>query len=149
MELYKNQKINGSLDLSGTQISSLPEGLHVGGSLYLQGTQISSLPEGLHVGGYLDLQGTQITSLPEGLHVGGYLDLSGTPLGLKRIVNNCGEKMREICAWNDSIDGLVISIGCFRGPKEKAIAAIREKYKGNSADEYCAKVEEAFQKIQS
>ena len=33
----------GSLDLSGTQITSLPEGLTVGGSLYLRGTPITSL----------------------------------------------------------------------------------------------------------
>ena len=51
---------NGDLDLSGTQIQSLPEGLTVGGGLYLSGTQIQSLPEGLTVGGGLDLSGTQI-----------------------------------------------------------------------------------------
>ena len=51
---------NGDLDLSGTQIQSLPEGLTVGGWLDLSGTQIQSLPEGLTVGGWLDLSGTQI-----------------------------------------------------------------------------------------
>ena len=51
---------------------------HIGGSLDLSGTQITSLPDGLTVGGYLDLRGTQITSLPDGLTVGGSLDLSGT-----------------------------------------------------------------------
>ena len=53
-------KRNGDLDLSGTPIQSLPEGLTVGGGLYLSGTQIQSLPEGLTVGGWLDLSGTQI-----------------------------------------------------------------------------------------
>ena len=61
------------------------------GSLYLSGTQITSLPEGLTVGGGLDLSGTQITSLPEGLTVGGGLDLSGThvsnPNEYKRLKN--------------------------------------------------------------
>ena len=33
-----------------------------GGSLYLSGTQITQLPEGLTVGGYLYLSGTQITN---------------------------------------------------------------------------------------
>ena len=70
----------GSLYLSGTQITSLPENLTVGGNLYLRGTQITSLPENLTVGGWLDLSGTQITSLPENLTVGGSLDLSGTQI---------------------------------------------------------------------
>ena len=52
----------GSLDLEGTQITSLPDGLTVGGSLYLRGTQITSLPDGLTVGGSLYLEGTQITN---------------------------------------------------------------------------------------
>jgi hypothetical protein len=34
--------------------------LSVGGSLDLGGTKISSLPEGLSVGGYLDLRDTKI-----------------------------------------------------------------------------------------
>ena len=58
-ELMENN--GGSLDLSGTGITSLPEGLTVGGSLYLRGTGITSLPEGLTVGGWLDLRGTGIT----------------------------------------------------------------------------------------
>ena len=58
---------NGNLDLSHTQITSLPEGLIVGGWLDLRCTPITSLPEGLSVGGWLDLSYTQITSLPEDL----------------------------------------------------------------------------------
>ena len=71
------------LDLRGTSITSLPEGLKVGGCLYLRGTKITSLPEGLKVGGHLDLSDTPITSLPEGLKVGGSLYLSDTPLAKK------------------------------------------------------------------
>ena len=72
--------MGGYLDLRGTGITSLPEGLTVGGYLGLEGcTGLTSLPEGLTVGGYLDLEGcTGITSLPEGLTVGGSLDLRGT-----------------------------------------------------------------------
>ena len=51
-----------------------------GGRLDLSGTPITALPEGLTVGGWLDLSGTQITALPEGLTVGGSLYLRGTPI---------------------------------------------------------------------
>lgn len=54
------------------------------GNLDLRGTQIAALPEGLTVGGWLDLINTQITSLPEGLTVGGWLDLRGTKIADKR-----------------------------------------------------------------
>ena len=70
----------GGLDLRGTRITALPEGLTVGGGLDLSGTQITALPEGLTVGGWLDLSYTQITALPEGLTVGGWLDLSYTQI---------------------------------------------------------------------
>jgi len=85
------EKTGGWLDLSGTQITSLPDNLTVGGSLYLSGTQITSLPDNLTVGGSLDLRGTQITSLPDNLTVGGSLYLSGTqitnPNAYKRLKN--------------------------------------------------------------
>ncbi len=61
----------GSLDLSGTAVTSLPKGLHVGGNLDLSDTPITSLPAGLQVSGNLDLYKTQITVLPESLQVGG------------------------------------------------------------------------------
>ena len=51
---------------------------HIKGYLDLRGTQITALPDGLTVGGYLDLRGTQITALPDGLTVGGSLYLRGT-----------------------------------------------------------------------
>ena len=58
----KMNETGGWLDLSGTGITSLPEGLTVGGWLDLRGTGITSLPEGLTVGGSLDLRGTGITN---------------------------------------------------------------------------------------
>ena len=70
----------GDLYLSGTPITSLPEGLTVAGDLDLSGTPITSLPEGLTVGGWLDLSRTPITSLPKGLTVAGNLYLAGTPI---------------------------------------------------------------------
>ena len=49
--LEKLQKImddnGGSLNLSGTKITSLPDNLTVGGSLYLISTKITSLPDNL------------------------------------------------------------------------------------------------------
>ena len=70
----------GSLNLSGTPITSLPDNLTVGGWLNLRGTPITSLPDNLTVGEWLDLSGAPITSLPDNLTVGGSLDLSGTPI---------------------------------------------------------------------
>ena len=62
-ELNKMMERNGGyLDLRGTNITTLPEGLTVGGFLDLRGTNITSLPEGLTVGGSLDLEGTNITN---------------------------------------------------------------------------------------
>ena len=69
--------IYGGLDLENcTGITSLPEGLVVGGSLYLENCiGITSLPNDLAVGCNLYLRGTGITSLPDGLTVGCTLDL--------------------------------------------------------------------------
>ena len=73
-------KVEGNLNLIGSDIKSLPEGLEVGGDLGLYKTNITSLPKGLEVGGYLNLNDTKIKSLPKGLKVGGYLYIYSTPL---------------------------------------------------------------------
>ena len=44
--------------------NTMDESGKIGGSLDLRGTGITALPEGLTVGGYLDLRGTGITALP-------------------------------------------------------------------------------------
>jgi len=72
--------VNGSLDLRGTQIVSLPKGLKVGGDLDLRDMPISSLSAGLQVGGNLDLYATKITALPVDLKVGRNLYLDNTPI---------------------------------------------------------------------
>ena len=48
-EIKKTKKYGGSLDLSGTGVTALPDGLTVGGSLYLRGTGIkkTSIPKSL------------------------------------------------------------------------------------------------------
>ena len=68
------------LDLSGTQITELPDNLRVGRWLSLRGTPITELPDNFRVGGSLDLSETQITELPDNLSVGGSLDLSETSI---------------------------------------------------------------------
>ena len=65
-----NINVEGSLDLEGTDITSLPNDLSVGGSLDLWKTKITSLPNNLSIGGSLNLSRTKITSLPDNLSVG-------------------------------------------------------------------------------
>lgn len=43
ISLLDGEHYKGSLDLRGTQITALPEGLTVGGSLYLRGAQITDI----------------------------------------------------------------------------------------------------------
>ena len=72
--------VKGGLDLSYSNITSLPKGLKVRGYLDLSYSEIKSLPEGLEVSGELNLTDTELTSLPKGLKVGGNLDTTYTPL---------------------------------------------------------------------
>lgn len=85
--------IKRDLDLEGTVISSLPEGLRVGGNLFLNKkitvlpnnitvggnmlfgafSKIKALPEGLYIKGNIDLRESQIKTLPEDLKVDGEL----------------------------------------------------------------------------
>jgi hypothetical protein len=78
--LPQGLRVEGDLDLEDTKITTLSQSLTVGGDLYLGNTKITSLPQGLTVGGNLDLGNTQITSLPQGLIVGGVLYLYGTKI---------------------------------------------------------------------
>jgi hypothetical protein len=98
--------VKGNLDLSYTNITSLPEGLRVDGNLNLIGLDIKSLPEGLKVDGNLDLNGCKnIELLPDGLKVGGWLDLENTsitalPKGLK-IHGDLYRKNTELEKYSD------------------------------------------------
>jgi hypothetical protein len=78
----KDLDIEGDLDLTYSNIESLPEGLEVSGDLILSYCEnISSLPEGLIVRGNLILQDcSQLYSLPKGLKVGGTLYIDMSPL---------------------------------------------------------------------
>ena len=79
----KDLDIEGDLDLSYSNIESLPEGLEISGNLNLTFCEkISSLPEGLIVRGNLILEDCyELHSLPEGLKVGGTLYIYTSPLG--------------------------------------------------------------------
>ena len=82
---------DGSLNLSDTPITALPDNLTVGGSLYLSDTPITALPDNLTVGGSLYLSNTPITALPDNLTVGGSLYLSDTQITEKQ-----RSKVREL-----------------------------------------------------
>ena len=79
----KDLDIEGDLDLTYSNIESLPEGLKVSGDLNLTFCEnISSLPEGLIVRGNLILEDcSQLYSLPKGLKVFGTLYIYTSPLG--------------------------------------------------------------------
>lgn len=71
---------NGDLDLIGTEITSLPQGLIVEGDLDVSNTPLTSLPENLHVKGSLYATHTKISTLPKGLLIGKSLQMSDTSL---------------------------------------------------------------------
>jgi hypothetical protein len=73
-------KVSGDLNLTETDMESLPERLEVAGNLYLDHSFIKSLPKDLKVGGDLSIEATYIKSLPRGLQVGGDLYLNDSYL---------------------------------------------------------------------
>ena len=78
--LPERLQVVGDLNLFDSKITSLPEGLKVGGDLYLNNSLIKSIPKGLMVGRDLDISFTHIESLPRGLKVGGDLYLDNSDL---------------------------------------------------------------------
>jgi hypothetical protein len=88
-------KIAGNLNLTETDMESLPERLEVAGNLYLDHSFIKSLPKDLKVGGYLSIEATYIKSLPRGLQVGGNLYLNDSKL-LNNIDYNGSNELRDI-----------------------------------------------------
>jgi len=61
------------LDLRHTDITSLPDNLHIYGWLSLRTTEISSLPENLYIRDDLILSDSNITTIPDSLIVGEYI----------------------------------------------------------------------------
>ena len=88
-------KVAGNLNLTETDMQSLPERLEVAGNLYLDHSFIKSLPKDLKVGGDLSIEATYIKSLPRGLQVGGDLYLNDSKL-LNYIDYNNSNDLRDI-----------------------------------------------------
>jgi hypothetical protein len=88
-------KVAGDLNLTETDMRFLPEGLLVGGNLYLDHSFIKSLPKDLKVGGDLSIEATYIASLPRGLQVGGDLYLNDSKLH-KNIDYNDSSELESI-----------------------------------------------------
>lgn len=84
--------VHGHLDLSGLNITNLPQNLKVTGSLILRNTPIPKLPDGLSCGLDLDLRASKIKSLSDNLFVGGNLYLNDT--AINQLPNNL------IVGWN-------------------------------------------------
>jgi len=73
----ENLVVNGNLNLSNSQVKSLPCKLTIYGGLHLGNTPIKELPEDLTIYGYLNLSNTPIKRIPRSLKFDGYLDISG------------------------------------------------------------------------
>jgi hypothetical protein len=58
-------KVEGNLNLIGSDIKSLPEGLEVGWDLYLDYTMINTLPKGLQVDGDLSITNNPLAKLSD------------------------------------------------------------------------------------
>lgn len=114
-DLERKMEDDDSLNLIGSDIEALPEGLEVDGDLRLVDCKsLKELPNNFKVGGILDLEGcTSLKKLPQGLEVGWdlsskkgrYLNLEGCtsleelPKGLKvgggLFLNNC-KSLKEL-----------------------------------------------------
>lgn len=66
------------LNIFDTNIEELPRGIKIRGSLIAKFSQLSELPDGLTIPGDLDLSHTPIDKLPKKLKVGNELDLMET-----------------------------------------------------------------------
>lgn len=71
-DLERKMEDDDNLNLIGSDIEALPEGLEVDGNLFLVNCKsLKELPNNFKVGGSLDLQGcTSLKKLPQGLEVG-------------------------------------------------------------------------------
>jgi len=82
--LPDGSKVTGCILLTGrTDLTTLPDDLHVTGNLSVAGTSVGQLPRGLRVSMFLDISNTAIAELPGDLYVGGYLYARRT--AIKRI----------------------------------------------------------------
>ena len=78
--LPKNLKVEGSLNLINNPLKDLPSGLVVGGSLYMDDTKITDIPSNIKVRKSIIARNSKIVRLPDNLTVNGLLNLSRNPL---------------------------------------------------------------------
>lgn len=68
-------RVRQKLDISGSEITALPDDIWLDGDLHMRSTPIQVLPPDLRVGGDLDARSSQVRHLSNGLDVGGNLNL--------------------------------------------------------------------------
>jgi len=109
--LPEGLEVGGFLYLGGSKVSVLPKGLKVGDGLYLRGSNVTVVPEGLIVGGELDLQYSKVTTLPEGFKVGGTVLLDTDNMSIARQISG-RYRVFGLCRYNLTIDKNKLKIGC-------------------------------------
>jgi len=135
--------MGGWLDLSGCDLKGLTLPTTMGGSLDLSGCDLKGLTLPTTMVGWLDLSGCDLKGLTLPTTMGGSLDLRGCE-NVPNAVHGCGNENRTIAVYMNPEKQLVVSLGCFVGTEKECHEAINKKYSGRSADEYKAKVTEAF-----
>lgn len=75
--------IKDDLDISFSDITSLPDNLTIKGDLNIIGCEFESLPDNLTVKEYLFIENTKIDSIPKNLIVSGGFFVKNTPLSAK------------------------------------------------------------------
>ena len=113
----------------------------------MRGTGITSLPDGLTVGGSLDLSGTGITSLPDGLNCNGlYFDPASQLKNHSAYRRNCGKQKRIIYVVFIKHD-FMVAAGCFFGSFKAFCGRVETEYDAAGAQAYIAKARECVDEL--
>ncbi|CZF85989.1 hypothetical protein GMA8713_04022 [Grimontia marina] len=78
-ELPEPFEVEGFLDMKGSKIKHLPDGLTVKSYVNASNSMLTKFPK-IEVGGYINLTGSKVTALPTGFKVNGDLSLVDTPI---------------------------------------------------------------------
>ena len=78
--LPKNLKVEGNLYLNTNPLKDLPSGLVVGGSLYMDDTKITDIPSNIKVRKSIIARNSEVISLPDNFTVNEMLNLARNPL---------------------------------------------------------------------
>jgi hypothetical protein len=96
MVVYNSGGRSRDLHLQKTNITTIPNDLHVDGNLHLRDAKVSSLPDDFEVGRNLDLYGLDISELPKNLRVGGIPDLHNPKITRLRDDFTCSELLLDV-----------------------------------------------------